>query len=212
VIERLGGGVEGHWNGPKWLCRLLPDDDWAVDADPLGPNWMRSMLPGRFVLDYFLIVDRVSVDNGLGLHSATNLSGQSRNIYPVQMTDAELAYVARFPQLQHLYLRRTQVGDAGIKHLHKLRHLKQLFLSFTLITDESTETLAQLENLEVLRLVGTQITDEGLFNLKSLKHLQQLDIRDTEVTADGIRAFQANSMLRLNWASAMHSRNSPADD
>ena len=198
-IERHGGSVEAHSAAPEWLLRLRSGEYVRPGYEPIGPNWFRKCLPARFIVRYFLVIDGVSVDNGPGNRALSDISGERRDVHREEITNDEVAYIARFPQLERLYLRNTDVGDEGLEHLHKLRHLKHLYLSFTQITDKSAETLAGFENLEMLRLVGTPITDAGLIRLQGLKHLRELDVRGTRVTSAGLVPFQARSGLLLLW-------------
>ena len=140
VVERLGGSVNYHYAAPDWLQRLQPGVRFGIE--PLGPDWIREMLPAERIVDYTLVVDEVSLDNGPGMTIRSNLSGEMQEVELEDPTDEDLLYVARFTGLERLYLRRTRISDAGLRHLRNLRQLRDLYLSCTQITDESADIIA----------------------------------------------------------------------
>jgi hypothetical protein len=195
VVERLGGSVNYHYAARKWLQRLQPRVRFGIE--PLDADWIREMLPAGPIVDYTLVVDYVSLDNGPGATILSNLSGEMQEMELVNPTDEDLLYVARFTGLERLYLRQTRISDAGLRHLRNLRQLRALYLSYTQITDQSADIIAGFENLESLRLVDTGVTDSGVAKLKALRHLQELDVRGTQVTEKGLKPFRGIPGLRL---------------
>jgi hypothetical protein len=196
VVERLGGSVDYHYEAPEWLLRLRPGVAF-FGAEPIGPDALRRWLPAETILDYTVVINGVSLDNGPGMTFRSNLSGEWRDVEVEDPTDADLIYVAQFDKLERLYLRETRIGDAGLAKLRGLRHIKTLYLSFTQITDASMDLVAGFEHLETLRLVGTRVSDTGLARLANLKHLQELDVRKTRVTDAGLALFRGRAGLTL---------------
>lgn len=201
MIERLGGSIRYDTDAPEWLQRLQPDEALEGLFGPqlvgLGPNWLRARLPVQTVVDELLRIDAVYLDNGPGMKSESNLSGEHRDVAEVDPTDDDLALIARLPHIQNLYLRDTRIGDEGVRHLRTLGGLTDLFLSFTQITDESLEVVAGFRNLKRLRLVGTGITDVGLARLVVLSELEELDVRATNVTSAALAPFLARPGLTV---------------
>jgi hypothetical protein len=203
VIERLGGEVITRSTAPLWLQHLQTDKQLGWKADEgIGPNWLREWLPARRILDYFEVVEDVSADNGPGVQGLSNLTGQQRHRLgdPIRITDDDVAYLARFPRLQTLWLRETDITDAGVRHLRGLKHLREIHLDFTRSGDEAAETLAELEQLEILSLGFTRIGDKGLARLDRLPHLKTLDVRSTQVTEQGAASFRRPPGLQVNWS------------
>jgi len=196
VVEQLGGSVYVRYDAPEWLQRLEPDVAFG-GIEGIGPNWFRGLLPAKKIVDHFLVVETVHADDGPGAHIVSDYSGQHRDVYPIKVTDDDLACIARFTRLENLYLRHMPISDAGLKHLRDLRHIRQLYLSFTDITDDSAEILAGFEKLERLRLVGTRISDVGIAKLSTLRHLEELDVRKTQVTGKGLDPYRGRPGLSL---------------
>ena len=93
------------------------------------------------------------------------------------ITDAELAQLARFPQLRVLNLEGCWlVTNAGLAHLTKLTELQTLYLTgCDKITDAGMAHLARMRKLQTLSLEKChQITDAGLERLDSLPLLRCL--------------------------------------
>jgi hypothetical protein len=197
VIERIGGSVDYRYDAPQWLNRLLPDDPpWRMGG--LGPNWIREWLPVNRLIDYSLVVEGVSMDNGPGMTVVSDLSGERvDDAGEANPTDQDLIWIARFPKLKRLYLRDTRIGDAGLRHLQSLQEIEALYLSRTQITDESMEVVAGFEKLTHLRLYDTRLTDAGLARLRQLKHLTDLDVGETRVTEQGLKAFRDRAGLHV---------------
>ena len=76
------------------------------------------------------------------------------------VTDADLAKVARLPQLQSINLAYTRITDQGLEHLAPLKDVKALNLHY-----------------------AESVTDQGIAHLKHWKNLEHLDLRGTKVTS-----------------------------
>jgi hypothetical protein len=111
---------------------------------PPGPKWLRERCG----------VDLFSSIAGADLFYAT---------------DADLARLARLPNLRRLHLARSvDVTDVGLKHLEKLRHLKLLVLDDAdQVTDRGLRSLGRLKSLKLLQLdLGRRMTRAGIEQLK----------------------------------------------
>jgi len=102
------------------------------------------------------------------------------------LTDAELADVAKLSNVVELNLRDTKITSAGLVHLKGLAKLTRLHLERTNVDDEGITNLAGLTALEYLNLYGTKITDKALNHLTGLKKLRQVYVWQTDVTDAGI--------------------------
>ena len=106
------------------------------------------------------------------------------------LTDAELANVAKLGNVVELNLRDTKITSAGLVHLKGLAKLTRLHLERTNVGDEGIANLTKLTTLEYLNLYGTKITDKSLDHLAGLKNLRQLYVWQTDVTDAGIAKFK----------------------
>ena len=106
------------------------------------------------------------------------------------LTDDELADVARLGNVVELNLRDTKITSAGLVHLKGLAKLTRLHLERTNVGDEGIANLTKLTTLEYLNLYGTKITDKSLDHLAGLKNLRQLYVWQTDVTDAGIAKFK----------------------
>ena len=120
-----------------------------------------------------------------------------------EATDADLALLKSFAQLQGLSINATKITDAGLASLKGLDHLHRLNLSYTRVTDKGLSQLKDLAALEDLVLTGTRVTDAGLPALKGLTHLKVLNLQRTKVTPAGFEELKkALPGVTLAWSEA----------
>ena len=129
-------------------------EQWGghVELEPGGPQWLRDLLGQRLgrCLDEVRSVD---------------LRG-------TPISDADLAWLARLPNLRQLSLDTTAVTDAGLARLERLRQLEVLSLAGTQVTDAGLEHLQKLPKLRQLETAGTQVSSAGLQQLQQrLEHV-----------------------------------------
>ncbi len=135
------------------------------------------------------------------------------------VTDAALAYLAAFPDLMELSVRRSRVTDVGLGPLARLKRLTALSIEGTPgVTDAGVERLRpctalrelsltetrvtgkgleHFPDLELLNLSGTPFGDDGLRHLAGLLELRVLLLLDTRVTDEGLRHLPGRTRL---WA------------
>lgn len=137
----------------------------------------------------------------------------------LEVTDADLAYLAALPSATELSLGHTSVSDAGLAHLAghtQLRwldltatgvtdvgfasvaaatRLQHLILEQTAVGDPSLEIIAGFRELEILDLTGTRISDSGLAQLAGLTKLRELWIGQTAIGDAGLQHLQKLSSL-----------------
>lgn len=104
---------------------------------------------------------------------------------------AELAPIAA--QIVWVDLGRSQLTDAGVATLAKFVNLERLHLENTKVTDVGIAQLAGLKNLDYLNLYGTKVTDAGIAKLEANKALKKLFVWQTGVTDKGAKALEAKT-------------------
>ena len=102
------------------------------------------------------------------------------------VSDADLARLACFPELETLSLFDSSIGDAGIAHLKPLVNLRTLYLGRTKVTDAGLDALTGMTQLKTLGLSDTRVTDAGLLRLTHLQQLASLNLRRTPTTEAGV--------------------------
>jgi hypothetical protein len=117
------------------------------------------------------------------------------------VTDAGLQHLAGHANLERLDLGYTQTSDVGFAHLKNATRLNHLILEHTQITDTALDTVRQFRDLAILDLSGNQVTDAGLSRLAGLTKLQELSLAGTRVTdagLDTVRQFRDLTILHLS--------------
>ncbi|REK18197.1 MAG: hypothetical protein DWQ37_04740 [Planctomycetota bacterium] len=163
--ERVAGMTKSNPSAVVLYDYELHDDGTLNrPGEPPGPVWLRE----RIGVDY--LADVAGVDL----------------MYP---TDADIAHLARFPNLRRLHFERSiDLTDAGLEPLLDLKQLEFLVLGEPdQITDAGLRTLGQMKSLADLRLHrGRHMTDAGIAALKrSLPHcrITIVDVYEEEVLA-----------------------------
>ena len=114
-----------------------------------------------------------------------------------KVTDAVLAYVARFPRaLRSLLLKDTAVTSAGMAQLRGLVSLETLDLAGTKIGDEGLSKIDHLAGLTELYLPGTAVTDAGMASVAKLNGLTKLILSDTAVGDAGVGKMKTLTDLK----------------
>jgi hypothetical protein len=112
-----------------------------------------------------------------------------------KLQDADLAPLARLPQLERLYLAGTPLTDKGMAHLAPLHKLQRLSLWGTKITDEGLKHLRECRDLEVLDIHDTRLTKGCLVHLQEMPHLRELHF-DFPVDDVALRQLAAHRELQ----------------
>jgi hypothetical protein len=101
---------------------------------------------------------------------------------------AAVTELARFPNLEDLYLSGQNLADELWATVGRLRSLKALFLEGSNISDSTLRSLSALPNLVYLGLGNTGVTDSGVRELANFKALRKVDLGQ-RVTQDGVTAL-----------------------
>jgi internalin A len=118
------------------------------------------------------------------------------DFFNTSVTDEGFVHLKGLTNLQRLHLDATQVTGAGAVHLREAKKLHTLSLADTQVTDRGLEVIKELPSLRNLNLFRTKITDEGLVHLKELTTLKELTLGFSEVTDGGLVHLRAMTGLR----------------
>lgn len=146
---------------------------------PPGPAWLRDWL-GIDYLDYVQsahLEDESVTDADLA-RLAKDLPRLTRLqiAYAPKVTDAGLAQLESFQELESLGLDCPQMTDAAMAHLERLHRLDSVGLGSDHVTDAGLARLRALKRLYSLRL-ECPVTDAGMEHLTELKELIHLRCR-----------------------------------
>lgn len=156
---------------PRGACRVL-----SVDLAGVGP------LPR----------------SELNAHLAACTDLVALNVSQTNLTEADLAWLARMPRLRELSLRELLVGDGVLAHLAGHADLETLDLSGTRVTGSGLEHLASARGLKHLLLANTPLRDAFLTSLAHFPQLQTLDLSAVgRMTPAGLNAVAGLSELRV---------------
>jgi hypothetical protein len=148
--------------------------EWYVPGDPSKPGWRRW------------VAEHVDVD-------------LTSNVVYARLSprcgEAELAQVAKFDHLEHLYADGANVTDASMPSLGRLTRLRFLDLENCPITDSALVHLEALTRLEFLSLERTPVTDAGLVHLKGLTNLRVLQLAGAQVADAGLASLERLASL-----------------
>ena len=106
------------------------------------------------------------------------------------VSEADLARLACFPELETLSLFDSPIGDAGVAHLKPLANLRTLYLGRTKVADAGLDALTGMTQLKTLGLSDTRVTDAGLLRLTHLQQLASINLRRTPTTDAGVRKLK----------------------
>jgi hypothetical protein len=95
-----------------------------------------------------------------------------------KVTNDGLKQLSAVPGLRRVDLSWTSIGDAGVANLIAATNIRDLDLSFTRVTDFVMNHLSQMNQLRHLSLPGTSISELGLSRLAGMSQLQGLKLDD----------------------------------
>ncbi len=179
-IRRLYGQAAG-------LTHFLMDDGGGRHRDAL--------------VDYLIAVyedrsDRGSLARATGA-SLEELDEKYRRF--LNVTDADLAHLARLGPVRKLCLGHTDVTDKGLATLADVSRLTWLDLAYANVTDAAVLPLANAGRLTQLNLEHTQITDAALSTIGGLAQLEELDLSGTQITDAGLAKIAGLKGLTVLW-------------
>jgi len=115
----------------------------------------------------------------------------------LNVTNDDLAGIARPGSIRNLSLGRTSVTDKGLAHLAGCKNLQWLDLSLTAATDDGLKHFAAASGLKQLFLEGTKVTDASLPLIAGFKQLEELDLSNLAITDAGLAATANQRTLKV---------------
>jgi hypothetical protein len=115
-----------------------------------------------------------------------------------EITDKDLAELARFKDLAALDLSFTPVEGKGCKDLAGLENLRVISFRSAQIVFAGLKGIGTLKQIESLDLAGTRLNDRGVRELKPLTRLTTLDLTGTRATGANLNDFGELRHLKLN--------------
>lgn len=140
-------------------------------------------------------IDESVTDAGLAyLRDFRNL--ESLSLRGTQISDDGMKALANLVNLRFLDLSRTAIGDRGIQHITRLGKLEYINLDKTLVTDESASVVRTWTNLTHVSSNETDVGDTWAARLSELKNLEYTGLNRTRVTDIGLASFRKSPALK----------------
>ena len=197
LIEQLAGPPEQRVS-PVLRTRIAAADSTALAKARAGGLSIRPVAAGSNFLRAQCVA---TVKACAGEHVRLLLPFAPQiailNLADGAIGDAEMADVARFPNLVRLRLERTQVTDAGVAHVRTLEHLEYLNLHGTRVGDSGLIHLADLRNLRALYLWQSAASPAGVERLHAALPKVRVDLGISQREADSIRAQAKADSVRV---------------
>ncbi len=96
-----------------------------------------------------------------------------------------------FPNLNYLYIQKTNLTDDGLKWVLKMPHLHKLDVDDNGITDAALPYIKQLKELKEISLKRTKFSTRGLMELKALTQLQDIYFSKKQLSPADIKQLAA---------------------
>jgi hypothetical protein len=194
--------------GPYFANVFYDDDpDYFPDEVPVArrlgrrvkswvPAWLRAKL-GRDFFDNALAIAFSGADaTGAGDREVFRKVALARSLDQlnpnVEVVDADVAHIARLPNLKRLSLRAAspRLTDASLRTLAGMPRLEVLEIRNAPVTDAWLAHLGGMRRLGSLTLGGGDmiaVTGEGFAHLAGLPALTELEIHSSTLTGNGLK-------------------------
>lgn len=172
-VQRVDSGIWGLALNPANIARIAELTQLeSLDLSGATSTDFGSDRPGSPIAER---------DALTGLESFENLKDlRELDLSRQPVTAADLAFVAKLPEL-----RRLRLGQAAR------------------IDDAIVDVVRQSPRLESLYLAGTALTDAGLSRLAAVKSLREVNVGGTRVTAEAAESFRGQRPdCRVTWFEA----------
>ncbi len=148
--------------------------DWhSEDVDPFEALLKQYQVQGQAQWDFSAVVIRPEHLERLAAVDGSQVRGL--RFGPARLDQLpKLEFLARFPQLEELYLGQVPLSAQAMPQVAQLTQLRVLNAEQAPIDDPAMQHLGKLEHLELLRLCRAQIGARGLMVLRDLKGLRAL--------------------------------------
>ena len=151
-------GNSGNFLIDKQAAKIKPPNGSVIQALAQSGVVFRALSSnGALIKVDFSHTDR-------GRPALADLEAISGNIYHLdlsrtQVTDEDLAIVAKYPLLHKLELSHTSIGDEGVKHLAKMKYLDTLNLYNTKVGGAGLESLYGIKSLKKVFAFDSAISE-----------------------------------------------------
>lgn len=108
-----------------------------------------------------------------------------------KLSDEHLKHVPELPKVRHVLLNRTNISGEGLQYLSRWPAIDDLSLSVTKLTDEGLAYLPTFPRLKKLDLSENDLSDASVSTLSRYRALQSLNLKKTKFTADGLAQLRA---------------------
>ncbi len=148
-----------------------------------GPDFFHSVVEVDFVMRPMDDPEPLNPHIEPALNALSGLRGlEELEIGGAQVTDANLAHVARVQGLRKLFLfDAANLTDAGVAHLASLQRLTRLYIDAPQITDASLAVVSRLPELEEIAVSSGQFSDEGLEQLCRIRRIRMISIDGLDI-------------------------------
>jgi hypothetical protein len=221
AVQRFGGFVHYDWEFVNGQSNTNSDQrlvkpSWGTltpGRKPWAPVWLRHALGDA----YFQSLAHVSLcldirqaltrQNWVNMGPADDMlrelasqtSVRTLQLGGDQVTDENLAYVAKMGSLEELYIGNChRLTDKAFANLAGLKRLRILDVDPCKMSDASLAVFSNLTNLEQLSVFGEGFSDRGLAHLQRLTRLRTLALRDyhCRITDAGFESVSRMKMLQ----------------
>ncbi|MBI1374936.1 MAG: hypothetical protein GC159_19635 [Phycisphaera sp.] len=165
----------------------------SYSADSHDPQLTTEPTKTRPTVVKVLVPLAMIVALAVGIHMTTAQAGNgaSEMARPtVVFSPVELNMLSSPNDAEVVILTGSEITDADVARLAKLPNLQLVNLSGSRVTDNGLRALANLKHLRYLHLADTAVTDAGLAHLRNLPSLERINVDGTAVTPAGLDQLQ----------------------
>jgi hypothetical protein len=187
-IQELGGSVVFDYQVVDSVDK--PVLSWDPKKEPSASKWLRDLVGEEYFRNVVAIDLSKTPTGDEDLWILNDLPQiDCLWLYRTQVTDRAIESIARYcPELKGLGFEQASLTDKGIAPLGTLRNLEQLILWNVPIGDDGIRHLAPLTKMRQLILDGTQLSDAGLVHLAGMHEIDEwLGLHGTRITDEGLK-------------------------
>jgi hypothetical protein len=196
VVRINGAQALRHFTAPgniELLKPLLDDEGWedAYSGHINDDNTLRHTQFNNVRREAFRTLQHLRVD----VMEPASLRPENRDAQVISVAldarvvlPADISALARFRNLQDLYLSNQSLTNQQWIAIGQLQSLQALFLEGSNISDSTLGLLSGLADLVYLGLANTEVTDRGLLELAKFQSLRKVDL-GPRITSGGVTAL-----------------------
>ena len=177
-FEKRIGNFEQPENIKSILAKYTQSDQsvFALDIPPANESTIQKLrqsgIPAKIISkEKPFVTIKLRGRKDLDKSTFKNLKKVSEQLIELDlsetnMDDELLSYLASFPNLQKLFLQKTDIKGANLDELKNLKYLEYLNLYGTQLEDKSIESISKFTGLKSLYLWQTNISQNAISKLK----------------------------------------------